>query len=38
MSALSEKDKQHVWHPFTQAKTALPPLVINRGRGRLVIF
>jgi adenosylmethionine-8-amino-7-oxononanoate aminotransferase len=33
MSALSEKDKQHVWHPFTQAKTALPPLVINRAEG-----
>jgi adenosylmethionine-8-amino-7-oxononanoate aminotransferase len=33
MSSLSEKDKQHVWHPFTQAKTALPPLVINRAEG-----
>lgn len=33
MSVLSEKDKQHVWHPFTQAKTALPPLVIKRAEG-----
>jgi len=33
MSAISEKDKEFVWHPFTQAKTALPPMVINRAEG-----
>lgn len=33
MSSLSEKDKLHVWHPFTQAKTALAPLVITRAEG-----
>ena len=30
---LSEKDKKYVWHPFTQAKTSLPPLPIVKGDG-----
>ena len=30
---LLEKDKKYVWHPFTQVKTALPPLPIVKGDG-----
>lgn len=33
MSTTSDLDKRHVWHPFTQAKTALPPIPINRASG-----
>jgi len=29
---LIQKDKQYVWHPFTQAKTANDPLVIVKGK------
>ena len=31
-----EKDKQFVWHPFTQIKTASPPITIVRGEGALL--
>lgn len=34
---LSEKDKKYVWHPFTQAKTSLPPLPIVKGDGIYLI-
>lgn len=27
------EDQKYVWHPFTQAKTALPPIPIVRGEG-----
>jgi adenosylmethionine-8-amino-7-oxononanoate aminotransferase len=30
---LSERDQKLVWHPFTQGKTASPPLGIVRGKG-----
>src|SRR5688572_18605527 len=30
-------DRQHVWHPFTQAKTAAAPLPIVRARGSRLI-
>ncbi|MFT4601529.1 MAG: adenosylmethionine-8-amino-7-oxononanoate aminotransferase [Arenicella sp.] len=30
---LSEKDKQYVWHPFTQAQTAPTPIPIVKGEG-----
>ena len=30
---LQSKDKKHVWHPFTQEKTALPNIPIVRGEG-----
>ncbi|MBL7900138.1 MAG: adenosylmethionine--8-amino-7-oxononanoate transaminase [Crocinitomicaceae bacterium] len=33
MSSLSEKDFQFVWHPFTQMKTAQPPLPVVRAEG-----
>ena len=31
--SLSEKDHNYVWHPFTQAKTALPPIPVVKGEG-----
>lgn len=31
-----KKDKQFVWHPFTQMKTAPPPVTIVRGEGALL--
>jgi adenosylmethionine---8-amino-7-oxononanoate aminotransferase len=34
---LAEKDKQYVWHPFTQQKNMLPPLPIVKGKGSLLI-
>jgi adenosylmethionine-8-amino-7-oxononanoate aminotransferase len=27
------KDAQHIWHPLTQHKTAMPPLAISHARG-----
>ena len=30
---LVDRDKAFVWHPYTQMKTAPPPLAIARGRG-----
>ncbi|OIQ35201.1 MAG: adenosylmethionine--8-amino-7-oxononanoate transaminase [Crocinitomix sp. MedPE-SWsnd] len=30
---LSEKDKQYVWHPFTQAQTSPEPIPIVKGEG-----
>ncbi|MBI1838062.1 MAG: adenosylmethionine--8-amino-7-oxononanoate transaminase [Flavobacteriia bacterium] len=33
MSSVLEKDKQYVWHPFTQMKTAGEPLDIVKAKG-----
>src|SRR5688500_8477999 len=33
MSAFTEKDTKFVWHPFTQAKTAQPPLPVVKAEG-----
>ncbi len=33
MKWLAARDRAHVWHPFTQMKTALWPLGIERGEG-----
>ncbi|MGH9764090.1 MAG: adenosylmethionine--8-amino-7-oxononanoate transaminase, partial [Blastocatellia bacterium] len=33
MSDLIELDRAHVWHPYTQMKTAPAPLAIARGKG-----
>lgn len=33
MSSLLDLDQAHVWHPFTQARTAPQPTVITRGEG-----
>lgn len=35
-STLIALDQKHLWHPFTQAKTAPIPLEIVRGRGSLL--
>ena len=33
MSNLSERDSKIIWHPFTQMKTAAPPIAIVKGEG-----
>lgn len=33
---LSEKDQKYLWHPYTQHKTAKPPVVITKGEGALL--
>jgi adenosylmethionine-8-amino-7-oxononanoate aminotransferase len=30
---LIRRDRRHIWHPFTQAETAPPPVPISHGRG-----
>ena len=37
MSELSERYEKYVWHPFTQVKTAAPPLEIIRAEGASLI-
>ena len=33
---LSERDKKHNWHPYTQHKTAQLPIAIVRGEGAVL--
>lgn len=33
---LIEKDSQHLWHPYTQHKTAALPIAIKKGEGALL--
>lgn len=33
---LTERDQKYLWHPYTQHKTALPPVAITRGEGALL--
>lgn len=33
MNSVLERDLKYLWHPYTQAKTALPPIPIVRGEG-----
>jgi len=33
---LTERDQNHLWHPYTQHKTANPPIAIIRGEGALL--
>ena len=33
---ISDLDKKHIWHPFTQMKTAQAPLPIERGKGTIL--
>ncbi len=33
---LVERDRRAIWHPYTQMKTADPPIVIARGEGALL--
>ncbi|MBF0394720.1 MAG: adenosylmethionine--8-amino-7-oxononanoate transaminase [Alphaproteobacteria bacterium] len=37
MTDIAELDARHVWHPFTQAATAPPPVVMVGGRGAELI-
>lgn len=34
--SISDLDKKHIWHPFTQMKTAQAPLPIVRGKGTIL--
>lgn len=34
--SLTQKDQQHLWHPYTQHKTAAPPVAIVKGEGALL--
>lgn len=33
---LTERDARHIWHPYTQMKTATPPLPVVRAEGALL--
>ena len=33
---LTERDQKHLWHPYTQHKTASPPIAIIKGEGALL--
>ena len=33
---LTERDQKHLWHPYTQHKTAAPPVAIVKGEGALL--
>ena len=33
---LTERDRQHLWHPYTQHKTAALPIAIKKGKGALL--
>lgn len=33
---LTARDQKHLWHPYTQHKTASPPIAIVRGQGALL--
>ena len=33
---LSERDQKHLWHPYTQHKTAALPIAIKKGEGALL--
>lgn len=34
---LAERDRRHIWHPFTQAKTAPEPVVVAEARGARIV-
>lgn len=34
--SLTERDAEYLWHPYTQHKTAAPPVAIVRGEGALL--
>jgi len=36
LSGWSERDRKVIWHPFTQMKTADPPITIVKGKGVLL--
>ena len=32
-----QKDKDYIWHPFTQSKTALDPILIKKAKDDILI-
>ncbi|RZJ67376.1 MAG: adenosylmethionine--8-amino-7-oxononanoate transaminase [Flavobacterium sp.] len=36
VNRLSSRDSKYLWHPYTQHKTALPPIAIMKGEGALL--
>ena len=36
MMELSERDKNHLWHPLTQHQTAKPPIGVVKAKGALL--
>jgi adenosylmethionine---8-amino-7-oxononanoate aminotransferase len=34
--SITEKDRQYLWHPYTQHKTAAPPIAIAKGEGAVL--
>ncbi|HEY0092497.1 MAG TPA: aminotransferase class III-fold pyridoxal phosphate-dependent enzyme, partial [Flavobacterium sp.] len=34
--SLQDRDQQHLWHPYTQHKTAPHPIAITRGEGAML--
>jgi len=34
--SLSQRDKEVIWHPYTQHKNMLPPIPIAKGKGALL--
>jgi adenosylmethionine-8-amino-7-oxononanoate aminotransferase len=36
MLSLTERDKEVIWHPYTQHKNMLPPIPITKGEGALL--
>ncbi|AWH84632.1 adenosylmethionine--8-amino-7-oxononanoate transaminase [Flavobacterium album] len=36
MTSLQDRDSQYLWHPYTQHKTAAPPIAVTRGEGALL--
>ena len=37
ITSLSDRDRKHIWHPFTQEFTAPPPIAIRSGHGSTLI-
>ena len=36
VKSLAARDAEHLWHPYTQHKTAMPPIAIVKGEGALL--
>lgn len=36
MEDLVKRDRKHIWHPFTQEKTAPPPIAIHKAQGAML--
>ena len=36
VKSLASRDAEHLWHPYTQHKTAMPPIAVVKGEGALL--